>query len=243
VTAAAIRLYGLNVSHPSVAAHLMLERKQIDHRVLNIQPGFHPLVVRLAGFPANTVPALKIDGRRVQGSLAISRALDELQPMPPLFPADTAARRAVEEAEAWGEGVLQPVPRRMYRWGLTRNRELRRRLLEVSGMPAPGLTAALNGPLARAFAAAIGADDDQVRRDVGELPAQLDHVDTLIADGVIGTADPNAADFQIAATLRVMLSFHDLAPMVAWRPAAELALRLVPDWPDEVPRFLPDQWL
>ncbi|PWU17397.1 MAG: glutathione S-transferase [Candidatus Rokuibacteriota bacterium] len=243
MTAGAVRLYALNVSHPSVAAHLMLERKRISHRVLNIQPGFHPLLVRLAGFPGNTVPALEIGGRRVQGSLAISRALEALQPLPPLFPVDSDARNAVEEAEAWGERVLQPMPRRMYRWGLTRNRELRRRLLEASGMPAPGLTAAMNGPLAGAFAAAIGADDDQVRRDVRELPAQLDHVDALIFEGVIGNPEPNAADFQIAATIRVMLSFHDLAPMVAWRPAAELALRLVPEWPDEVPRFLPDEWL
>jgi glutathione S-transferase len=243
VTAAAVRLYGLNVSHPSVAAHLMLERKRIDHRVLNIQPGLHPLVVRLAGFPGNTVPALKIDGRRVQGSLAISRALEELEPRPPLFPADAGARRAVEDAEAWGEQELQPVPRRMYRWGLTRRRDLRRRLLEASGMPAPGLTAALNGPLARAFASAIGADDDAVRRDLRELPGKLDRVDALIAEGVIGTPEPNAADFQIASTLRVMLSFADLAPMVAWRPAGALARRLVPEWPDEVPRFLPDEWL
>ena len=220
-------MYGLNVSHPSVAAHLMLARKRIDHRVLNIQPGFHPLVVRLAGFHANTVPALKIDGRRVQGSLAISRALEELEPLPALFPADADARRAVEEAEGWGERELQPMPRRLYRWGLT----------------APGLTAALNAPLARAFAAAIGADDDAVKRDLRELPSRLDHVDALIAGGVIGNADPNAADFQIASTLRLMLSFHDLAPMVEWRPAAELALRLVPGWPDEVPRFLPDEWL
>ena len=243
MTAPAVRLYALNVSHPSVAAHLMLARKRIDHRVLNIQPGLHPLVVRMAGFRGNTVPALLIDGRRVQGSLAISRALEELEPLPPLFPADADARRAVEEAEAWGERELQPMPRRMYRWGLSRNRDLRRRLLEVSGMPAPGITAALNGPLARAFASAIDADDNAVRRDLRELPAMLDHVDGLIAEGVIGNADPNAADFQIATTLRVMLSFDDLAPMVDWRPAGALARRLVPEWPDEVPRFLPDEWL
>jgi len=243
VTAGAVKLYGLNVSHPSVAAHLMLERKRINHRVVNIQPGLHPMVVRAAGFPGNTVPALEIADRRVQGSLAISRALDELQADPPLFPAEPAARAAVEEAEAWGESELQPVPRRMYRWGLARNRDLRRRLLAVSGIPAAGLTAALNGPLAASFAAAVGADDDAVRRDLQELPAKLDHVDALIAEGVIDNAEPNAADFQIATTLRVMLSFHDLAPMVEWRPAGALATRVVPEWPDEVPRFLPDDWL
>jgi glutathione S-transferase len=237
------KLYSVKVSHPSVAAHLMLERKRIDHRVLQIQPGLHSLVVRLAGFTGGTVPALVIDGDRVQGSLAISRALDEQHPEPALFPGDPDRRRAVEEAEAWGESELQPVPRRMYRWGLVRNRELRRRLVEASGMPAPGITSVLNAPLARMFAAMIGADDEAVRRDLAELPAKLDRVDTLIEDGVIGNADQNAADFQIAPTVRVLLSFEDLRPAIEGRPAAELALRLVPQWPDEVPAFLPREWL
>src|SRR4051794_24188277 len=116
------RLYSMKVSHPSVAVHLMLERKGIDHRIRQLPPGLHPLGVRLAGFPGNTVPALAIDGSRIQGSTSISRALDELVPEPPLFPHDPEHRRAVEEAEAWGESELQPVPRRMYRWGLGRNR-------------------------------------------------------------------------------------------------------------------------
>jgi glutathione S-transferase len=238
-----IKLYALTVSHPSVAVHLMLERKRLDHRVLNIQPGLHPLVVRLAGFPDNTVPALRLDGLRVQGSLAISRALDELAPAPALFPSDPERRRAVEDAEAWGERELQPVPRRMYRWGLARRWELRRRLIEAAGMPVPRLTAVLNAPLARVFAGMIGADDGAVDKDLRQLPGKLQHVDALIAHGVIGSEEPNAADFQIATTLRVLLSFHDLRPMLEGRPAADLALRLVPDWPDEVPAFLPGEWL
>jgi glutathione S-transferase len=238
-----VRLYSLVVSHPSVAVHLMLERKRIDHRIRQIPPGLHPLVVRLAGFPANTVPALRIDGRRVQGSTAISRALDELSPEPPLFPADPERRRSVEEAEAWGDAEFQAVPRRMYRWGLVHDRDMRRRLAEVSGMPVPGLVAATNGPLARQFAAAIGADDERVRRDLRELPGKLDHVDALIAGGVIGTGEPNAADYQLATILRVLMSFADLRPGIERRPAGELAVRLVPRWPEEVPRFLPPQWL
>ena len=125
----------------------------------------------------------------MQGSLAISRALDEAEPVPPLFPAEPDRRRAVEEAEAWGERELQPMPRRMYRWGLSREYELRRRLIEVAGMPAPGLTASLNGPLARMFARMVGADDDAIRKDVHDLPGRLDHVDALIADRVIGSGE------------------------------------------------------
>ena len=187
------------------------------------------MVVRLAGFQGTTVPALRVDGRRIQGSLSISRALEELRPAPPLFPADPERRRAVEEAEAWGERELQPVPRRMYRWGLVRERELRRRLIEAAGMPAPGLTSVLNAPLARGFAAMVG----RRRRDREAGPRRAARPARprrpLIAEGVIGAEEPNAADFQIATTVRVMLSFADLRPLIEGRPAEALARRLVPD--------------
>ena len=68
------------------------------------------MAVRLLGFPGATVPALRIDGRRVQGSLEISRFLDSFVASRPLFPAEPEARRAVEEAERWGEQTLQPIP-------------------------------------------------------------------------------------------------------------------------------------
>ena len=104
----------------------MLERKGIEHEVKDLFPGFHPAQLRGAGFRGGTVPALKLDGRRVQRSVLISRALDEAQPEPRLFPADPGHRRAVEEAEEWGDRVLQPVPRRMFRWGVSRRGDMRR---------------------------------------------------------------------------------------------------------------------
>ena len=51
------------------------------------------------GFVTMTVPAMKIDGRRVQGPREISRALDELVPQPALFPADPLRRQAGEDAD------------------------------------------------------------------------------------------------------------------------------------------------
>ena len=51
-----------------------------------------------AGFQGGTVPALKLDGRRVQGSLA--RALDELIPERPLFPGGAEARRGPRRPSA-----------------------------------------------------------------------------------------------------------------------------------------------
>ena len=56
------------------------------------------------------VPAVRFaDGRRAQGTRPLARALDELQPEPRLVPADPR----VEEAELWGDEVLQQWARRM----------------------------------------------------------------------------------------------------------------------------------
>jgi glutathione S-transferase len=118
-----IRLYIIPGSNPSVAAELMLERKGIDYRRRDLIPAVHIAIVRALGFPGRTVPALKSDGRRVQGSRAIARFLDELKPEPSLFPAEPARRAAVEKAERWGDEELQSVPRRLAWFALRRWRD------------------------------------------------------------------------------------------------------------------------
>lgn len=238
-----VKLYSMVLSHPSQAARLMLEQKGIEHDIKDLFPGGHPVQLRLAGFRGGTVPGLKLDGRRVQGSLNISRALDELQAEPRLFPADPEQRRAVEDAEAWGEGEFQPVPRRMFRWGASRRQSMRVWMVRDMGMPAPDLMARAQKPLAHAFARMADVSDERVRADIAALPAQLDHIDGLIAAGVIGGADPNAADFQIGTTVRVFLAYDDIRPLVEGRPAAELAMRLLPRYPGPIPPFLPPEWL
>jgi glutathione S-transferase len=236
------KLYSMSLSHPSQAARLMLERKGIEYDVAEMLAGMHPLQLRAAGFRGGTVPAMKLDGRRIQGSLRISRALEEVRPDPPLFPADK--RAAVAEAEAWGERELQPVPRRLFRWALSHDTDLRRWMAgDVVGMPAPGLVAVAYLPLSHAFARMAGASTDRARADVAELRGKLDHVDELIATGTIGGDDLNAADYQIATTVRVLLAYTDLRAVVEDRPAGALAMRVLPDFPGPIPRTLPAQWL
>ena len=82
----------------------MLEHKGIEHRVTISRPGSIPLLVRLAGFSGHTVPVLKIDGRRVETSLAIARELDRLKPDPALYPADAERTRAGRGGGALGRG-------------------------------------------------------------------------------------------------------------------------------------------
>ena len=239
----ATTLYSLGTSHPALAARAMLDHKGIDYRVANLVPGFHPPLLRLRRFSGGTVPALAIDGRRVQGSREISRFLDELQPEPRLFPGEPGERRRVEEAERWGEEVLQEVPRRINRWILAHSYEARRWLAaDVTGVPLGGLIA--RPPLqAKAFARAIGATDATVQADIAALPDTLDHVESLRADGVIGGASPNAADFQIASSLRSLANVGDLQPYIADHPAIVWSATVVDNLPGPTPSGLPREWL
>lgn len=237
-------LYTLTLSHPGHAARLALECKGIEHEVVNLLPGFHAALLRVHGFRGGTVPALKIDGRRVQRSLEITRALEEIQPEPALFPADATLRGAVEEAEAWGERELQPIPRRAFRRAAATSREIRLWMAkDLVGMPAPRVMAWANAPVARYFAGKSGADEDGVRSDMAALPGLLGRVDELIAQGVIGGSEPNAADFQIGTTVRVLMAFDDLRSLVEGRPAAALAERLLPEYPGPIPPVVPKAWL
>src|SRR4051794_12466928 len=109
-------LIGVPSSHPTVTAELSLERKGIPYRRIDLVPAVSRGLLRVLGFGGSRVPAVWLDGQRLQGSRTITRALEALRPEPRLFPADPEQREAVESAELWGDEVLQDVPRRLT-WG------------------------------------------------------------------------------------------------------------------------------
>lgn len=87
------------------------------------------------------------------------------------------------------------------------------------------------------------ANPDVGRADVARVAELIDHVDELIAGGVIGGEQPNAADFQIAPSVRLLMALDQLRPLIDGRPAAELALTVVSDFRGRVPAGLPHDWL
>jgi glutathione S-transferase len=232
-----IKLYGTKPSPPSHSVRLELEAKGLDFKPIWLLPGLHPALLRTRGFRGGTVPAIKLDGRKVQESRAISRALDEVQPEPPLFPADPQKRLEVEEAERWGDETLQDVPRRIIRWLSVHRPETRTMIAKDIGVPFPRFAAWINAPTARHMANKVDSDEE-IGNAVAAVPEVLDHVDELIAKGVIGGDPPNAADFQIATSVRALLTVRDLDGVTAGRPAAELAMRLVPEFGNDFPAGL-----
>ena len=238
------RLFTIPASHPGWTARLMLERKGIDYSRVDLVPVVSKGVLRAAGFPRVTVPALRIDGVRMQGSREIARELERLVPDPPLFPGDAAERARVEEAERWGDEVLQDVARRIVWNRLRRDRSPMVSYLEGARLGVPvRVAAATSAPIAALSARFNDATDERVRADLAELPRHLDHVDGLIAEGVIGGGEPKAADLQIVTSLALLRSMDDLEPCFEGRPAAELVDRLVPGFPGRASPGLPPEWL
>jgi glutathione S-transferase len=105
------------------------------------------------------------------------------------------------------------------------------------GVPLPRFAAWINAPSARYMANKVNTDEE-ILNAVAEVPEVLGHVDELIAGGVIGGEEPNAADFQIATSVRALLTLQDLRPAWEGRPAAEWAMRLVPEFGNDFPAGL-----
>jgi len=237
------KLYVIPGSTPSRAVMLMLDHKGVPYKRVDLMPVISKTLLRAHRFPGVTVPALKLNGKRVQGSTKISRELDRVQPEPPLFPGDPEQRAKVEEAEAWGD-EFQQKPRRFLWWAFKRDRAPMASYAEGARLGIPvGLAVKTGGPTVALSARLTEATDENVSAHLAALRADLDRIDTWVADGVIGGPEPNAADFQLAPQVRLMLSFDDLRPFIESRPCGELAKRIVPDFPGRMPPVFPAEWL
>jgi glutathione S-transferase len=237
-------LFGVPASHPSLAAELMLRHKGIEYRRIDLASALHRIVVRGLGFPGSTVPALRIDGTRVQGTRDISVALDALRSERPLFPADPDRRQAVVDAESWGDTIYQPVRGRLIWAGLKRDRSTVGSYLEGASTGIPVAVAERTvAPIIAAAARANQAGDENVRRDLAALPGLLDRVDELLENETIGGPELNAADFQIGTSTALLATMADIRPLIEGRPALEHARRVAPAYPGHLPRVFPAAWL
>ena len=240
------KLYVVHSSHPSATVKKALELKGIPYKTVEMIVPTQGLLVRMR-FPSHTVPALRLDGgEKVQGSIAILRRLDELVPDPPLLPSDEQARASGLGAELWGADVLQPLARRVF-WGAAKRRPgALASFQEASQLPKiPRPLVRIIAPVLVRFETALHrGNDEALRADLQALPGHLDMIDEWIALGVLGGAEPNAADLQIGASLRFLLTLGDGRALISGRPAEDLALRVFPVYPGDVPAgAYPSGWL
>ena len=238
-----VRLYGFTGSNSVYTGRLLLEHKGIDYTFVKLPPAAHALILLACGFETTGAPALKIGRCRVQGTRWIARALDELYPGKPLFPADPAKRRAVEHAERWGE-ELQNATRRIFYCAGRRDRAAFMSVMGTDRGPIKRTAMRIFAPVIMKLATAVHrATDPAGREDIELLPARLAQIDTWIAAGLLGGDELNAADYQIAVNVSAMLLSVDLAPFIDARPAAKLARRVAPDYVGHLGPVIPEEWL
>jgi glutathione S-transferase len=220
------KLYGIRGSAPSFSPELMLRHKGIPYRRVNLIPDRHRKRLPAMGFPGSTVPALVVDGRRVQTNRAIARALDEVVPEPRLLPVDRTARADLEAAERFGDEVFQQAVRRIVLWSLVNDPDSVTPDPSIGALPIPR-NAWLRRRITRRSFRVFGITDAVVGDDLKALPAMVDRLEHYMDQGVLDGPDLNAADFQIAPLLAALLGATYAAPDVADRPAARLARRVM----------------
>ncbi len=237
----ALTLHILPPSHPCMTAEAGLRLKGLEYERVALTPGPHTEEMeRLYGAGNRTVPGLLVGDEPVHGSRAILERLEQLVPEPSLFPESIAD--AVTEAERWGDAELQDLGRRLP-WGALYFRP------EAMGTFGGGEPL---DPAGTDFAMGYvhgtwkyhGITAAKLAEDLAGLPAKIDHVDELAEQGVVGGETPTAADFQIGATLRVLLTVGDLQPLIEGRPAERVARDWFPDYAGHVPAgAFPGGWV
>jgi glutathione S-transferase len=231
-----ITLYAIHGSHPCVTVEAGLRLKAVPFEVRYLQFGASQLTQMLR-FGRRTVPGMTVGTQKVSGSRLILRALDGLVPDPPFLPSDPGLRAAVEEADVWADEVLEHE----VRWIAVD--ALRRHPSAAAGygsrstppLPAPAVAPAAKG-LFTVEMRLLGHTHEQVRDEyLPALPGRLDHVDALIADGVLGGEHLNVADLQVAGSIRLLQTMEDLRPALDARPCGRLARRAIPHYDGSLP--------
>lgn len=239
-----VRLFYMPGSHAAKTGKMMFDHKGIDYKRLDLLPAASWPVLKAFGFSELTVPAAKIDGERFQGSKTIARELERRKPDPPLFPEDPELRRRVEEAEDFGDEILQQRVREIFLWAVGEDRSGLSEYLEGGriGMPHK-LAQMVAGPFISADAKARDANTESARRAVEALPEMLDRIESWIDEGVLGGDQVNVADMQIAPSLCLAMTLDDLRPLIENRPAGRYARRIVDRYPGRTPPVMPEEWL
>lgn len=240
-TTGKITLHILPPSHPCMTAKAALEHKGLafDVEALDFSE-FGDRMEEIYGPGNRTVPGMTIGDEAIHGSVAITERLERLVPENPLYPEPIGA--AVREAELWADGDLQDFGRRLS-WGALHFRPEAAGTFSGGGNLDPaGTDFAMKFIHATWKYHRISAV--QIADDLGRLPGMVARIEEFAERGLIDGAEPTAADLQIGATVRVLLTVEDLHPLFEGTAAGRIARRFFPDSGGMVPAgALPAGWV
>lgn len=237
-------LHMINGSHPCATVQRAYEIKGIPLHLVEYPPPLHVPFMRLR-FGTKRVPLLVLpSGEKVPGSRRILQRLEALQPEPPLYPKPHLA--AIEDAERWGDEVLQDAARTIF-WGAARFEPGALTDFQAgSKLPKfPSIVMRFTAPVIIAGEERLnGVTPDKVRAALAELPAHLDQLGRFHQADAFGASTPTAADLQIGASLQLLRAIEDIRPMIDSHPFARDVARWLPASPGSIPAgALPADWL
>ncbi len=236
-----LTLHVLPPSHPCKTVEAALALKGLEYERVVLEPGRHnEEMVAIYGDGRHTVPGMLVDDEPVHGSRSILDRLEALVPDPPLYPDSISDR--VREAERWGDDELQDLGRRLP-WGALHFRPEAMGTFGGGGeLDAAGTDFAITYVRSSWKYHRISAA--RLADDLAGLPAKVAAIEAFAKEGVIGGEQPTAADLQIGATVRVLLTLGDIEPLFAGGAGERIALRWFEDYPGRVPAgAFPSGWV
>jgi glutathione S-transferase len=224
-----LTLHGLAPSHPCMTVAVALEYKGLSYERVDFTPGEHVAKMQeIYGEGRSTVPGMVVDGDPVHGSRAILGRLETIAPDPTLYPSSE-----VREAERWGDEELQDLGRRLP-WGALHFRPEAMGTFG-GGSPLDGAGTDFAIGYVRGSWKYHKVSAARLQEDLAGLPAKLAHIEELSSAGVIDGERPTAADLQIGATIRVLLTVGDLRGLLEGSAGERIAMRHFPRYPGEIP--------
>ena len=225
-------LHAVPFSHPCLAVKAVLDRHGLEYETVDLVSGPHAdEVERIYGDGRRTVPGLLVDDEPVHGTTAIFDKLDALVDDADLYPGAVAA--AIREAERGIAEELQAAGRNLVFGALHFRPEALGTFAGAGLLDPAGTDFAIR--MVRGAWRYIGISAELIAAALKALPEQLDIVDELIEGGVVGGDEPTAVDYQIGASLHLLLQIGDVRPLIEGRPAQ----KLVDSWFERGPADIP----
>jgi glutathione S-transferase len=232
-------LHVVPFSHPCLAVSAALDQLDCEYETVELITGRHQEEVeRVYGEGRRTVPGLLVDDEPVHGTAAIFARLDQLLPDAGLYPA--ADGELIRALEAGLAEELQTAARVLVFGALHFRPESMGTFAGTAQLDPAGVDFAIKAM--RATWRYLEIDAQRVHATLRGLPTQLDAVDGLLEEGVLGGDRPNAADFQLGASLHLLAQIGDVRPLVDERPAARLLSLFEPGKGDVPAGAFPPGW-
>ena len=236
-----ITMHVVPFSHPCMTARAGLQHKGLEFEEVMLLPGNQEgKLEAIYGEGKTTVPGILIGKQPIHSSVAILRYLDEEVPEKPLYPEPIADR--VREAEEWGDTVVQDLTRRLSFGALHFRPGSMGTFAGAGELDAPGTDFAMKSLHLTWKYLKLSAV--QLTGDLASMRATIERIEDYAREGVVDGKEPTAADFQIGASIRLLLTIGDLKPLLDGSAAKRIAMRYFPDYDGAIPAgAFPKSWL